>query len=245
MSPFFVPSTRAVDSPSLQDKKKVIEFLGKTRNLDGALASSNLGDRYDSPTSPPFGPLSGLPYPSAASHFPEQTTSVQPTFTIDHPFEPTANYDGIFYMLHTPQPAPPAPTSASIATIVEDAMLGRLDTSPNTTNHMLMTTLPPSNVQWDPAYISPGSFSESSFYPTGDTSFGLNSAMEYFSIAQYDSPSRLMNDTPKEWVNSLQQIQYYFNRVRKMQYCFAGSATTDIMRDMVVRTNSDSSTSTI
>jgi hypothetical protein len=30
------------------------------------------------------------------------------------------------------------------------------------------------------------------------------------------------------------QIFYYFNRVRKMQYCFAGETTKDVLRDMVV-----------
>jgi hypothetical protein len=118
-------------------------------------------------------------------------------------------------------------------------MLGRLDPSSDRANHALITTLPSPNVQLDPAYISQGPFPfpETSFYPTGDTSLNLPSEVtEYFNIAQYESPSRLINDTPKEWANSLQQIQYYFHRVRKMQYCFAGSATTDIMRDMVVRT---------
>jgi hypothetical protein len=218
----------------------VTEFLGKTRNMDGALICSNLGDRFTSPTSPPFDPLSGLPYSSPASHFLGQTPLGQPTFTMDHAFDPTADYDGIIpiYLLSTTPPAPPPP-STSISSIVEGAMLGRLDAPPDTTNNVLMTTLPTPSVQLDPAYISLGAFPEISFYPTGDTSLNLTSASEvaeYFNIAQYESPSRLINDTPKEWVNSLQQIQYYFNRVRKMQYCFAGSTTTDIMRDMVVRT---------
>ena len=115
-------------------------------------------------------------------------------------------------------------------------MLGRLDALPDTTNHMLMTTLPSSNVQWDSTYVGQGPFPEMSFYPTGDTLNITTEIAEFFSIAQYESPSRLITDTPKEWVNSLQQIQYYFSRVRRMQYCFAGSATTDVMRDMVVRT---------
>ena len=211
------------------------EFLGKTRNMDGALVCSNSGDRFTSPTSPPFDPLSGLPYSSPVSHFHGQT---QPTFTMDHTFDPTTDYDGMipYYLLPTTPPAPPAP-STSISSIVEGAMLGRIDAPSETTNHVLMTTLPSPNVQLDTAYISQGPFPFTSFYPTGDTSLNLNSEVtEYFNIAQYESPSRLINDTPKEWVNSLQQIQYYFNRVRKMQYCFAGSATTDIMRDMVVRT---------
>lgn len=141
----------------------------------------------------------------------------------------------MMYLLPTTAAAIPAP-SASISTIVEGAMLG-LDALPDTTSHVLMTTFPSSNVQWDSTYINQGPFPETSFYPTGDSSLNLTSEItEFFTIAPYESPSRLMNDTPKEWVNSLQQIQYYFSRVRKMQYCFAGSATTDIMRDMVVRT---------
>jgi hypothetical protein len=149
-------------------------------------------------------------------------------------FDPTADYEGIipsFFGLPTPPVAP----GASISSIVEGAMLGRLD---DTTNHALMTTLRSPNVQWDPTYIGQGPFPEpSSFYSTGDTSLNLTSEVtQYINIAQYEPPSRVINDTPKEWVNSLQQIQYYFNRVRKMQYCFAGSGMTDIMRDMVVRT---------
>lgn len=35
------------------------------------------------------------------------------------------------------------------------------------------------------------------------------------------------------------QIFYYFNRVRKMQYCFAGETTKDVLRDMVVSKKSD------
>ena len=234
----FAPSTRRVDSPSFQDKKKVTEFLGKTRNIDGALVCNNSGDRFTSPTSPPFNPLSGLPYSNTVSHFHGQTPMGQPTFTMDHAFDPTADYDSMipFYLLSTTPAAPPVP-SPSISSIVESAMLGRLDAPSDTTNHVLITTLPPSGVQLDPAYISHGPFPETSFYPTGDSSLNLTSEVtEYFNIAQYESPFRVINDTPKEWVNSLQQIQYYFNRVRKMQYCFAGSATTDIIRDMVVRT---------
>ena len=30
------------------------------------------------------------------------------------------------------------------------------------------------------------------------------------------------------------QIFYYFNRVRKMQYCLAGESTKDVLRDLVV-----------
>lgn len=203
--------------------------------MDGALVCNNAGDRFTSPTSPPFDPLSGLRYSDPAPNFPGQTPLSQPTFTMDHPFDPTTDYDSMirFYLLPPTSVAPSAPNT-SISSIVESAMLGRLDALPDTTNHVLMTTLPS---PLDPAYISQGSFPETSFYPTGETSLNLTSEVtEYFNIAQYESPSRLMNDTPKEWANSLQQIQYYFNRVRKMQYCFAGSATTDIMRDMVVRT---------
>ena len=214
------------------------EFLGKTRNLDGALICNNTGDRFTSPTSPPFDPLSGLPYSSPVSHFHGQSPLGQPhpTFTIDHAFDATADYDGMIRYYLLPTTPPPAP-STSISSIVEGAMLGRIHAPSDTTNQALMTTLPSPNVQLDPAYISHGPFPSTSFYPTGDTSLNLSSDVtDYFNIAQYESPSRLMNDTPKEWVNSLKQIQYYFNRVRKMQYCFAGSATTDIMRDMVVRT---------
>ena len=209
------------------------EFLGKTRNLDGALVCSNSDDRFTSPTSPPFDPISGLPYSNLVSHFHGQSPLGQPTFTIDHAFDPTADYDGMIRCYLLPTTPPPAP-STSISSIVEGAMLGRIDAPSDTTNRVLMTTLPSPNVQ---AYSGQGPFPSMSFYPTGDTSLNLSSDVaDYFNIAQYESPSRLMNDTPKEWVNSLKQIQYYFNRVRKMQYCFAGSATTDIMRDMVVRT---------
>lgn len=212
------------------------EFLGKTRNLDGALVCSNSGDRFTSPTSPPFDPLSGLPYSNPVSHFHGQSPLGQPTFTIDHPFDPTADFDGMIRYYLLPTTPPPAPTT-SISSIVEGAMLGRIDAPSDTTNHVLMPTLPSPNVQLGPAYIAQGPFPSMSLYPTGDTSLNLSSDVtDFFNIAQYESPSRLMNDTPKEWVNSLKQIQYYFNRVRKMQYCFAGSATTDIMRDMVVRT---------
>ena len=206
--------------------------------MDGTLACSNFGDRFTSPTSPPFDPLSCLPYSNPASHFHGQTALGQPTFTIDHTFDPTADYDDMipFYMLPTTAAAPPA-SSVSISSIVEAAMSGRPDPLPDTTSHVLMTTFPSSNVQWDSTYIGQGPFPEASFYPTGDSPLNLNSeVVEFFTIAQYESPSRLITDTPKEWVNSLQHIQYYFSRVRKMQYCFAGPATTDIMRDMVVRT---------
>lgn len=210
------------------------EFLGKTRNVDGPLGCSNSGNGFPSPTSPPFDPLSSLPYPP----FHGQTALGQPIFTMDHPFDTTVDYDGMipFYFPPTTPATPPA-QSASISSIVEGAMSGRLDAQPDTTNHVLMTTLSSSHVQWDPSYVSQGSFPETSFYPTSEPSLNLTSEVtDFFNIPQYESPSRLMNDTPKEWVNSLQQIQYYFNRVRKMQYCFAGSATTDIMRDIVVRT---------
>jgi hypothetical protein len=252
--PLFAPAPQSLVSLSPQDKKKVIEFLGKSRNGDPAFPTTDLDGRFTSPTSPalPSLPLPLPPYSTPPAHFlfpapPQSHTG--PAFTINHiPFDPMADYDTIISYFNpnlpsTPLPAPLTPSN-SISNIVERAWCC-LDPQPDTT---LMTALPlplpsspsPNVHQWaDSAYItSQGPFPEPSFYPTGDTCSNLTSEVaQYLNIAQYESPSRLINnDTPKEWVNSLQQIQYYFHRVRKMQYCFAGSTTTDIMRDMVVRT---------